>query len=201
MAATRLLMRRLRELLRLKYEAGLSHRAIAQACAVGVGTVSEYLARARAAGVAWPLSDDLDDAALEARLFTRPADPARLDQAVPAWAQLHHELKRPGVTLQLLWLEYRGAHPTGYAYSHFCARYRRWARTLKPSMRQVHCAGEKLFVDFSGKRPSLVDATTGEVVVVELFVGVLGASGLIYAEATRSQDLPSWVAAHVHMME
>jgi len=201
MAATRLLMRRLRELLRLKYEAGLSHRAIAQACAVGVGTVSEYLARARAAGVAWPLPDDLDDAALEARLFTRPADPARLLQAVPAWAQLHHELKRPGVTLQLLWLEYRGAHPTGYAYSHFCARYRRWARTLKPSMRQVHRAGEKLFVDFSGKRPSLVDALTGEIVVVELFVGVLGASGLIYAEATRSQDLPSWVAAHVHMVE
>jgi transposase len=201
MAATRLLMRRLRELLRLKYEAGLHHRAIAQACAVGLGTVSEYLARARAAGVAWPLPNDLDDAALEARLFARPVDPARLAQALPDWVQLHQELKRPGVTLQLVWLEYRAVHPTGYAYSHFCARYRGWARTLKPSMRQVHRAGEKLFVDFSGKRPSLVDATTGEVVVVELFVGVLGASGLIYAEATRSQDLASWVGAHVRMVE
>ena len=201
MAATRLLMRRLRELLRLKYEAGLSHRAIAQACAVGLGTVSEYLARATAAGVAWPLPDDLDDAALEARLFTRPVDPARLEQALPDWGQLHQELKRPGVTLQLVWLEYRAVHPTGYAYSHFCARYRRWARALTPSMRQVHRAGEKLFVDCSGKRPSLLDATTGELVVVELFVGVLGASGLIYAEATRSQDLASWVGAHVRMVE
>ncbi len=201
MAATRLLMRRLRELLRLKYEAGLTHRAIAQACAVGLGTVSAYLARATAAGVTWPLPDDLDDVALEARLFACPADPARLDRTVPAWPHLHQELKRPGVTLHLLWTEYRAAHPTGFAYSQFCERYRRWARVLKPSMRQVHRAGEKLFVDFSGKRPSLVDATTGELVLVELFVGVLGASGLIYAEATRSQDLVSWVGAHVRMVE
>ena len=91
MAATRLLMRRLRELLRLKHEAGLSHRAIAQACAVGLGTVSGYLTRATAAGVTWPLPEDLDDAALEARLFARPLDPARRDQTLPAWAQLHHE--------------------------------------------------------------------------------------------------------------
>ena len=88
---------------------------------MGLGTVSAYLTRALAAGVAWPLPDDLDDAALEARLFARPADPARLDQALPDCIHLHHELKRPGVTLQLLWLEYRGAHPTGYAYSHFWA--------------------------------------------------------------------------------
>jgi len=161
MAATRLVMRRLRDVLRLKYEAGLAHRAIAQACTVGLGTVSLYLARARAAGLTWPLPADLDDAALEARLFARPADAARLDRTVPAWPQLHQELKRPGVTLQLLWTEYRAAHPTGYGYSHFCERYRRWARVVKPSMRQVHRAGEELFVDFSGKRPSLVDATTG----------------------------------------
>ena len=201
MAATRLLMRRLRDVLRLKYEAGLPHRAIAQACAVGLGTVSSVLTRATAAGLTWPLPAGLDDAALEARLFARSADPARLDRTVPEWPHLHQELKRAGVTLQLLWTEYRAAHPTGYAYSHFCDRYRRWARVLKPSMRQVHRAGEKLFVDFSGKRPSLVDATTGELVLVELFVGVLGASGLIYAEATRSQDLPSWVGAHVRMVE
>jgi transposase len=200
MAATRLLMRRLRDILRLKYDSGLAHRAIAQACTVGLGTVSAVLARARTAGLTWPLPDGLDDATLEARLFARPANPA-LDRTVPEWAQLHQELKRPGVTLQLLWTEYRAAHPTGYAYSHFCDRYRRWARILKPSMRQVHRAGEKTFVDFSGKRPSLVDATTGELVPVELFVGVLGASGLIYAEATRSQALPCWIEAHVHMVE
>ena len=201
MAATRLLMRRLRDVLRLKYEAGLPHRAIAQACSVGLGTVSSFLTRATAAGLTWPLPEGLDDAALEARLFARPADAARLDRTVPEWPHLHQELKRSGVTLQLLWNEYRAAHPTGYAYSHFCDRYRRWARVLKPSMRQVHRAGEKMFVDFSGKPPSLVDATTGELVPVELFVGALGASGLIYAEATGSQALPCWVAAHVHMME
>ena len=168
---------------------------------MGLGTVTAYLQRAAAAGVTWPLPEDLDDGALEARLFARPAVPLARDRVVPAWAELHQELKKPGVTLALLWTEYRAEHPTGYAYSQFCERYRRWARALKPSMRQVHRAGEKLFVDFSGKRPHLVDPTTGELVVVELFVGVLGASGLIYAEATRSQDLPSWVGAHVRMLE
>jgi len=200
MAATRLLMRRLRDILRLKCEAGLSHRAIAQACAVGLGTVSSYLERAAAAGVGWPVPDELDDAALEARLFARPRYPA-LGYSVPDWAHLHQERKRPGVTLQLLWQEYRAAQTTGYGYSQFCARYRQWARALKPSMRQVHRAGEKLFVDFSGTRPHLVDPTTGEELLVELFVGVLGASGLIYAEATRSQDLPSWIGAHVRMLD
>jgi transposase len=201
MAATRLLMRRLRELLRLKYEAGLSHRAVAGACAMGLGTVTAYLQRAAAAGLRWPLPEDLDDAALEARLFARPAVPPARDRVVPEWSQLHQELKKPGVTLSLLWVEYRAQHPSGYAYSQFCDRYRRWARALKPSMRQVHRAGEKLFVDFSGQRPHLVDPTTGEELAMELFVGVLGASGLIYAEATRSQDLPSWVGAHVRMLD
>src|SRR5947208_10429589 len=150
MAATRLLMRRLRELLRLKYEAGLPQRAIAQACAVGLGTVTTYLQRAAAAGLQWPLPADLDDAQLEARLFTRPAGPQASDRVIPDWSQLHQELKKPGVTLTLLWTEYRAAHPSGYGYSQFCDRYRGSARTLKPSMRQVHPAGEKLFVDFSG---------------------------------------------------
>ena len=119
----------------------------------------------------------------------------------PDWQALHQELKKPGVTLMLLWQEYRAQHADGYAYSQFCEHYRRWARRLKPSMRQVHRAGEKLFVDFSGRRPQLVDPNTGEEITVELFVGVLGASGLIYAEATRSQDLPSWITAHVRMLD
>jgi transposase len=120
---------------------------------------------------------------------------------VPVWAEIHQELKHAGVTLALLWQEYRAVHPGGYAYSQFCERYRQWRHALKPSMRQVHRAGEKLFVDFSGTRPHVVDITTGEDVVVELFVGVLGASGLIYAEATTRQDLSSWVGAHVRMLE
>jgi transposase len=127
MAATRLLMRRLRDVLRLKYEAGLPHRAIALACAVGLGTVSSVLTRAKGAGLTWPLPAALDDAALEARLFARPAETAR-DLVVPTWSALYQELKRPGVTLQLLWTEYRAAHPTGYAYSHFCDRLSRARR-------------------------------------------------------------------------
>jgi len=198
MAALRLPMRQLRELLRLKYEARLPQRAIAQACGVGLGTVTAYLQRATAAGLSWPLPADLDDSALEARLFQRAA--LVPDRAVPVWAEVHQELKRPGVTLALLWQEYRAIHPEGYAYSQFCARYRQWRRAVRPSMRQVHRAGEKVFVDFSGTRPHWVDATSGEVIPAELFVGVLGASGLIYAEATASQDLPSWVAAHVQML-
>jgi transposase len=194
-------MRKLRDVLRLKYDTQLPLRGIAQACGLGLGTVSTYLQRAVAAGLSWPLPDDLDDTALEARLFTRPAVPATRDRALPNWGTLHQELKKPGVTLTLLWQEYRAQHPHGYAYSQFCERYRQWARHLKPSMRQVHRAGEKLFVDFSGKRPHLIDPTTGEEVAVELFVGVLGASGLIYAEATRTQDLSTWVGAHIRMLE
>jgi transposase len=194
-------MRKLRDVLRLKYDTRLPLRAIAQACGLGLGTVSTYLQRAATAGLTWPVPDDLDDAALEARLFTRPTVPATRDRALPNWATLHQELKKPGVTLTLLWQEYRAQHPHGYAYSQFCERYRQWARRLKPSMRQVHRAGEKLFVDFSGKRPHLIEPTTGEAIAVELFVGVLGASGLIYAEATRRQDLVSWVGAHIRMLE
>jgi transposase len=194
-------MRRLRELLRLKFETGLSHRAIARSCAIGLGTVTSCLQRAAAAGLTWPLPADLDDAALEARLFARPVYDTTRHRAVPDWAHVHQELKKPGVTLQLLWEEYRAAHLAGYGRTQFCAHYRDWARKLTPSMRQVHRAGEKLFVDFSGKRPHLVDAKTGELIPVELFVGVLGASGLIYAEATRSQDLASWIGAHVRMLD
>jgi transposase len=179
--------------------AGLPQRAIAQACGIGLGTVTAYLQRATAAGLVWPLPDEVDDSALEARLFQRPA--LATDRVVPDWTALHQELKRPGVTLMLLWQEYRAQQPHGYAYSQFCERYRQWARRLQRSMRQVHRAGEKLFVDFSGKRPHLVDPATGEEIAVELFVGVLGASGLIYAEATRGQDLASWVQAHMRMLE
>jgi transposase len=194
-------MRKLRDVLRLKYNNKLPHRAIAQACGLGLGTVTLYLQRATTAGLAWPLPDDLDDAALEARLFRRSACPPGREHGLPDWQALHQDLKKPGVTLMLLWQEYRAQQADGYAYSQLCERYRQWARRLKPSMRQVHRAGEKLFVDFSGKRPHLIDPNTGEEIALELFVGVLGASGLIYAEATRGQDLPSWITTHIRMLD
>ena len=199
MGAERLSMRRIREILRLKHEGGLRHRAIARACGVGVGTVSEYVARAHQAGLSWPLPPELDDAGLEARLFARP-EPVR-ERVAPDPIWIHQELKRVGVTLHLLWQEYRQVHPDGYGYSQFCELYRRWARKLRPSMRQVHRAGEKTFIDFSGKRPHLVDPKTGELVPVELFVAALGASSLTYAEATATQKLPEWISAHTRMVE
>ena len=200
MATQRLRMRQLREILRLHHDARLSHRAIARACRVGPTAVCEYLDRARRAGLGWPLPEDLDDSALEARLFPRLPGAAS-PRALPDVAYLHRELRRAGVTLHLLWLEYLQAQPDGYHYSQFCEFYRRFAARLNPSMRQVHRAGEKAFVDFSGKRPEIVDPRTGEVTAVELFVGVLGASSYIYAEATVSQELPCWIAAHVRMFE
>jgi len=199
MGAERLPMRRVRDVLRLKNER-LSHRRIARACGMGVGTVSEYVERARRAGVSWPLPPELDDVALEARLF--PAAPAGRERVLPDLRAIHQELKGVGVTLHLLWEEYRQVHgESGYGYSQYCELYRRWAGQLRPSMRQVHRAGEKVFVDFSGKRPSIVDRKTGDLVAVELFVGVLGASGYTYAEATATQKLHDWLGAHERMLE
>ena len=199
MPARRLLMRKIRKILRLRHEQGLSHREIAQACAIGPGTVSRYLERAASRGLGWPLPPELDDTGLAARLFPRGA-PVH-DRARPDCAHIHRELRRDGVTLQLLWEEYLQVHPTGYRYTQFCEIYRQWARRLRPSMRQVHRGGEKTFIDFSGKRPALVDRRTGELRRVELFVAVLGASKLTYAEATETQQLPDWVDAHVHMVD
>src|SRR5713226_4907597 len=186
MATERLLMRQIREILRLRWAGGLPQRAVARACGVGLGTVSEYCRRAAQGGLSWPLPDDLDDAQLEARLFQRVHDLVGVSRPLPDMAWLHQELKQPGVTLQRLWLEYLDAHPEGYRYSQFCRHYERWVRTLAPTMRQVHRAGEKAFVDFSGKKPSLLDAATGAITAVELFVGALGASSYVYAEACPS---------------
>ena len=194
MSAPRLPMRKIREVLRLKHERGLTHREVAHACSISIGAVTLYVRRAAAHGWGWPLPDELDNATLEARLFPRAA--AIRDRPPPAFAEIHRELARTGVTLQLLWEEYAQVYPEGYRYSQFCVLYRQWARRLRPSMRQVHRAGEKTFIDFSGKRPTVVDRRTGEVRSVELFVAVLGASSYTYAEATATQQLPDWVGAH-----
>ncbi len=199
MARKRLSMRQIRQVLRLKLEHGLSNRAIARACRVGIGTIAEYVVRARRVGLSWPFPEDLDDTALEAQLFPRALDSGA--RPLPDFPTIHQELKRPGVTLLLLWMEYLKDHPDGYHYSRFCEHYARWAKKLSPSMRQIHRAGEKIFVDFAGKKPTLVDIETGEVVTVELFIGALGASGLIYAEAVPSQELANWIGAHIRMFE
>jgi transposase len=197
MAQKRLSMRKIEEILRLKYEKKLTHRAIAQACSVSAGTVSEYVAYAKAAGLSWPLPDGLSGEELEEILFPKRAPASGHNIPQPDWAEVHKELRRKSVTLSLLWVEYRQAHPDGYGYSQFCHNYNQWAKHLKPMLRQRHWAGEKLFIDYAGQTVPVVDAQTGEVREAEIFVAVLGASNYTYAEAHESQTLPNWLGAHV----
>jgi transposase len=194
-------MRKIIEVLRLKFEARLSHERIAAATRVSKGAVTKYLRRAQAAGIGWPLPAQMDEAQLEALLFPHAA-PLVERYAAPDFAHLHQELKRKGVTLMLLWEEYAQAHlGQAYRYSQFCALYHRFAATLKRSMRQFHRAGEKLFIDYSGHTVPLIDALTGEMRSAQIFVAVLGASSYTYAEASLSQQLPDWIASHVRCFE
>lgn len=201
MPRERLSMRKIKEVLRLKWDCGLSERQIAKSCAIARSTVAEYVRRAVDAGLSWPFPDSLDDALLEQRLFPpAPGIPA-CERPEPNWSAIHQDLKKKGVTLALLWQEYKAHHPAGFQYSRFCDRYREWQGSLKLSMRQIHKAGEKLFVDYAGATVPVVDRHTGEVREAQIFVAVLGASSYTYAEATWTQTLPDWIHAHVRAFE
>ena len=189
-------MRKIKEVLRLKWAQGLSNRQIAKTCGIARPTVGEYLRRATEAGLAWPLPPDLDEAALERQLFPPPPSLPAQARGVPDWSLVHQELKRKGVTLFLLWQEYRETHPEGYQYSWFCDHYRAWQGKLDVVMRQDHRAGEKLFVDYAGQTMPVVDRNTGEIREVQIFVAVLGASSYTYAEATWTQGLADWIGSH-----
>jgi transposase len=179
---------------------GVSARAIGRALGVARSTIQDNLRRAQASGIAWPLPAELTDDVLEQRLFARPGTKAGLRRrSEPDWGMLARELKRPGVNLMVLWEEYRQAEPDGYGYSRFCDLFREFERRLSPVMRQHHVAGDKVFVDYSGKRVAIVDPDSGVVHDAELFVGVLGASSYTYAEASLTQTLPDWIGAHVRM--
>jgi len=181
--------------LRLKYDAGLSHEKIARACGLSKGVVSKYVSLAQVAGISWPLPDGTDEAALEARLFPAKSPPVRF--SAPGYFQIHQALKRKGVTLQLLWAEYVEVHDDkAYRYSRFCDHYRAWRERQRRSMRQVHRAGEKLFIDYCGPTVPIINQATGEERRAQVFVAVLGASSYTYAEATWSQALPDWIASH-----
>ncbi len=200
MAGRRLSMRRTREILRQKWELGRSHREVAQSLGLSLGAISGALARARAEGLSWAAVEGLGELQLEQRLYgSAPGGPSA--RPLPDWAEIHTELGKKGVTLALLHLEYLERHPDGYGYTQFCRYYTRWRGKQKRSMRQVHRAGEKLFVDYSGKKPEIVDPESGEVREVELFVAVLGASSYTYAEATESQQSADFIASHVRAFE
>ena len=193
-------MRKIEEILRLKYEAGLTHREIARSCAVSASTVSEYVTHAKAAGLSWPLPEGLSGEELDELLFPTRTPAAGRKIAPPDWTAIHKELRRKGVTLNLLWVEYRQEHPDGYSYSQFCHHYRQWSKQLKPMMRQKHRAGEKLFIDYAGQTMPVVDPETGAVEEAQIFVATLGASNYTYVEAQASQSLPDWIGAHVQAL-
>lgn len=198
MATERLSMRQIREILRQKWVLGRPHREVAESLRIGLGTVSVVLERATRAGLDWPTVQTLTEDALEARLYTRPlvAVPDNAARPWPDCAYIHRERRKAGVTLALLHVEYLEQHPEGYRYTQYCEIYRRWLKHRGLSMRHVHRAGEKMFVDYSGKKPTIIDPTTGEVTEVELFVAVLGASNYTYAEVSRTQQVPDWIASH-----
>ena len=200
MPAARSSMRKIKDVLRLKYEADLSCRQIAASLKLSVGVISKYTQAAEAAGLSWPLPAGLDDTTLEARLF--PPVPSVREHVMPDCAYIHQELKRKGVTLMLLWEEYQASCAgQSYKYAQFCVHYRQYRSCLKLSMRQSHKVGEKLFVDYSGGGVPIVDPQTGEIRYAQIFVAVLGASGYTFAEATLSQKLPDWIGSHVRAFD
>ena len=170
MPKERLSMRHIREVLRLHHSVGMSQRSVARSLGLAQGTVSKYLNRTRRAGLTWPLPPELDDdVRLENRLYPPPSDLPSDDRPQPDWAVVHRELRRPSVTLMLLWEEYCDTTSDGFSYSWFCERYKEWAGRLKPTLRQVHVAGEKLFVDYSGHTMEVIDGLTGEVLTAQIF--------------------------------
>jgi transposase len=200
MATERLPMQHIREILRLKWILKRSHRETARSLGVSPGAVASVMSRARQVGLTWDALVDLTDAVLEERLYG-PKITGRSVRPRPDPTWLHTELRRAGVTLELLHLEYLQQHPTGYRYSAFCGHYRAWLERQRRSMRQVHPAGEKLFLDYSGKKPEIVDPATGLVSPVELFVAVLGASNYTYVEATETQRTADFIQSHSRTVE
>lgn len=196
----RLPMRKIREALRLRAD-GFSGRQVAQSLSLGRATISEYFRRADVEGLSWPLPADLSDAELERRLFAYSCGEARRVVPLPDWTYVHAELRRKGVTLSLLWEEYRGVHPDGYGYSRYCELYTRWEGKLSPVMRQRHPAGERLVVDYAGHPVDVVCPKTGELRTTQIFVATLGASNYTYVEATWTQSLPDWISSHVRAFE
>src|SRR6218665_1969751 len=206
MPTPRITMRQIRQVLRLHLDAGLPYAKVARALGLPKSTVGKFALLARAAGVDWAVAQTLTDQALEARLYcsaapraphpteqdlearpSRAAVPRTAHHMEPDHALIHQALKRPGVTLQLLWEEYPQANALTYKYTRFCIKYRAWALGLKRSMRQTHIAGDKLFVDFAGDPVPIVDAATGEIRQAQVFVAALGASSYTYACATMTQ--------------
>ena len=193
-------MNKIFDVLRLKFDAGLSNRSIAQCLNIGRSTVTDLLSNFNRSDLAWPLPDELTQAQLESTLY--PGRKSSKKKRAPNFIEMHQELKRKGMTKMLLWEEYRELEPsTAYGYTQFCEHYRRWLKKQKRSMRQHHIAGDKLFIDYCGPTVPIVDPDTGEIRHAQIFVATLGASNYTYVEACPSQQSHDWVMAHVRAFE
>jgi len=192
-------MRKISEILRQRHQLKRSYRDIGTSLNISISTISEYLSRAKAAGLSWPLPD-LSEDELYNQLFL-PVKKASPKKTVPDWEWAHKELRKKGVTLLLLWREYREIHPNGYGYTNFCNKYRAYAKQLLPVMRQTHKGGEKIFVDYAGMKMPWINSVTGEILEAEIFVGALGASQRTFVEASATQNLSDWIESHIHMFE
>lgn len=202
MPQERVTLRKIREILRLAWSCGQSRKTIAAGCGVGKTTVTDTIARANAAGLCRDTLSQFDDEALERLLYPPVDHPTRRKTPLPDWNALHDELAtHKNLTLMLLWQEYKEQTPGGFQYSHFCDLFRQWEKRLDISMRQLHIAGEKLFVDYCGQTLPIVDISTGEVRESQVFVAVLGASNYTYAEATWTQSLPDWIGSHTRTFQ
>ena len=190
-------MRKIRDVLRLRWVLGLSYRQIGRSLKIGHGTVGDYVMRAQAVGLSWAVVESMDEERLESKLFPPDSGREKSGRPLPDWSEVHRELRRKGVTLALLWQEYREGHPEGYGYSRFCELYRLYEGRLDVPLRQEHKAGERLFVDYAGQCVEIRDREGGESRAAQIFVAALGASQLTFAEATWSQTLPDWIGSHV----
>jgi transposase len=196
MPTKRLTMRKIKEILRLRYDCKLTYGNIATSCGIGRSTVSDYLQRFEASRLGWPLASDIDDTRLEQLLFPSVQINCSPKRARLDWQHVHSELRRKGVTLILLWQEYKEQYPDGYQYSQFCYLYRQWAGRIDPVMRQEHRGGEKMFVDYAGQTVDIYDLAPKQIREAQIFIAALGASNYTYAEATWTQSLPDWIASH-----
>ena len=193
-------MRRIKEVLRLKHIQGLPERAIARTLGISNGAVHSYLRRAGAAGLNWPLPAGMTDEDVELLLFPAPKPASQSPQRpVPDWGYVDKELRRRNVTRRLLWDEYRASHPDGFGYTWFCTTYEAWKGRARPSMRQTHFGGEKVFVDFAGDTIDVIDPSSGEVQSMKLFVAAMGASNYTYAAACPSEGLADWIRVHINL--
>jgi len=202
MPTERVSMRKLRDILRLRLQAGLSLRQIKDSQRVSLGAVQKITSQAKAQRLDWPAIEQLDDQQL-AQLFYPESDTrSSSDFQCPDWVGAHKELKHKGMTKHLLWEEYTQAYPNrSYSYPQYCFLYQDWVKKQRRSMRQTHQAGDKLFVDYAGQTMPIVNGETGEVRYAQIFVAVLGASNYTFCEATWTQSLPDWLGSHVRTLE